>query len=264
MTTRPAPRLRAPAAGWRWAVLGALLGGALALALFAPARWLGAALADWSEGRLLLLDPRGTVWNGTAGLAFAGGAEPVALPGAVLWRLRPGWRGVMATLDVPCCAAQPLQLHVQPQGGGGVQIDWRDGRSQWPATLLRGLGAPWNTLKLEGTLSLTTQDLSMRWDGRALALAGQATLDATDISSSLSTLRPMGSYRLALAGGAAPSVLLSTLSGSLELTGSGLWNGRALRFNGEAAAAAGREDALANLLNIIGRRDNARSIITLG
>ncbi len=267
MVTRPAPRLRAPAPGWRSAVLGALLGGALALALFAPARWLGAALAGWSGGRLLLVDPRGTVWNGTAGVAFAsgaGGAEPVSLPGAVLWRLRPGWRGVTATLDVPCCAPQPLQLHVQPQGGGGVQLDWRDGRSQWPATLLRGLGAPWNTLKLEGTLALATQGLSMRWDGRALALAGQATLDATDISSSLSTLRPMGSYRLALAGGTVPSVLLSTLSGSLELTGSGLWNGRALRFNGEASAAAGREDALANLLNIIGRRDSARSIITLG
>ncbi|MCY1531269.1 hypothetical protein D9M68_664890 [compost metagenome] len=43
-----------------------------------------------------------------------------------------------------------------------------------------------------------------------------------------------------------------------------LWSGTALRFNGEASAAPGREDALSNLLNIIGRRDGARSIITLG
>ncbi|RYY92801.1 MAG: type II secretion system protein N, partial [Comamonadaceae bacterium] len=42
------------------------------------------------------------------------------------------------------------------------------------------------------------------------------------------------------------------------------WNGRALRFDGEASAAPGREDALSNLLNIIGRRDGARSLITLG
>ncbi|MFS2054996.1 type II secretion system protein N, partial [Variovorax sp. CT11-76] len=145
-----------------------------------------------------------------------------------------------------------------------VQIDWGDGRSRWPATMLSGLGAPWNTLKLEGTLDLSTRAFSLRTDGPVLRIAGQATLDATDVSSSLSTLRPMGSYRLALEGGNRPSLLLSTRQGSLELNGSGSWNGTAFRFNGEASAAPGSEDALSNLLNIIGRRDNARSIITLG
>ena len=37
-----------------------------------------------------------------------------------------------------------------------------------------------------------------------------------------------------------------------------------MRFDGEASAAPGREDALSNLLNIIGRRQGARSLITLG
>ena len=99
---------------------------------------------------------------------------------------------------------------------------------------------------------------------RKLALAGRATLDATDISSSLSTLRPMGSYRITLEGGPAPTLLLTTREGSLQLSGSGRWNGTALRFDGEASAAPGREDALSNLLNIIGRREGARSLITLG
>ena len=35
-------------------------------------------------------------------------------------------------------------------------------------------------------------------------------------------------------------------------------------FTGEATAAPGREAALANLLNIIGRRNGARSVITVG
>jgi general secretion pathway protein N len=145
-----------------------------------------------------------------------------------------------------------------------MQLDWQDGRSRWPATMLTGLGAPWNTLKLEGALDLSTKAFAMQWDGPVLRIAGQATLDATDVSSSLSTLRPMGSYRLTLEGGNRPTLLLSTREGSLQLNGSGSWNGTAFRFNGEASAAPGREDALSNLLNIIGRRDNARSIITLG
>jgi general secretion pathway protein N len=85
-----------------------------------------------------------------------------------------------------------------------------------------------------------------------------------DISTALSTLKPLGSYRLTMEGGTRPTLLLATQEGSLELSGSGQWNGRALRFDGEARAAPGREDALSNLLNIIGRRDGARSLITLG
>jgi general secretion pathway protein N len=108
------------------------------------------------------------------------------------------------------------------------------------------------------------QDFVLRWSGPKLMLAGRATLDATDLSSSLSTLKPMGSYRLALEGGPAPTLLLTTREGSLQLSGSGRWSGTSLRFDGEASAAPGREDVLSNLLNIIGRRDGARSLITLG
>jgi general secretion pathway protein N len=111
---------------------------------------------------------------------------------------------------------------------------------------------------------VSMQAFQMQFSGSQLRMTGRATLDATDISSSLSTLRPMGSYRITLEGGPSPTLLLTTREGSLQLNGSGRWNGRALRFDGEASAAPGREDALSNLLNIIGRREGARSIITLG
>jgi len=262
-TEGAAPR---PGNGWRWALVGALLGSIVALVLYAPARWLATGLSSATQGRLLLINPRGTVWNGSSGVVFSSGAVgavAVSLPGALHWQLRPDWRGVTAVLDLPCCAAQPLGFKASLLGDG-LRLDWRDGQSRWPATLLAGLGAPWNTLKLDGMLDLSTQALTLDFSRAALAMGGHATLDATDLSSSLSTLRPMGSYRIALVGGPTPSILLSTRTGSLELNGSGSWNGRALRFNGEAIAAPGREDALSNLLNIIGRRDNARSIITLG
>ena len=52
----------APVTRRRWAVAGALIGALLALVLFAPARWLGAALDRWSGGHLQLV-------NGQVGLA---------------------------------------------------------------------------------------------------------------------------------------------------------------------------------------------------
>jgi general secretion pathway protein N len=57
---------------------------------------------------------------------------------------------------------------------------------------------------------------------------------------------------------------LETLEGSLQLSGSGQWVGERLHFRGEATAAPDREAALANLLNIIGRRSGARSLISIG
>jgi general secretion pathway protein N len=139
-----------------------------------------------------------------------------------------------------------------------------DSLSQWPAQWLTGLGTPWNTVQAEGQLNLSTQGLVLEWAFGHLLIAGRAQLDATQISSRLSTLKPMGSYRFTLLGGATTSLTLETLEGSLQLSGSGQWVGAKLRFEGLASAAPERLDALSNLLNIIGRRDGARAIIKVG
>jgi general secretion pathway protein N len=136
--------------------------------------------------------------------------------------------------------------------------------SRWPSALLAGLGTPWNTLQLQGSLALTSQQLELQWQSSGWRLAGRAQLDAQQMSSSLSTLKPMGSYRLVLQGGPEPTLQLTTLEGSLQLSGSGRWLQGGLRFEGEASAAHERAEALANLLNIIGRRDGTRSIIKVG
>jgi general secretion pathway protein N len=49
----------------------------------------------------------------------------------------------------------------------------------------------------------------------------------------------------------------------LQLSGQGEWAPR-LRFRGQASATPEAEAALANLLNIIGRRQGAVSLISIG
>lgn len=94
-------------------------------------------------------------------------------------------------------------------------------------------------------------------------MVGYAQLDADNMSTSLSTLKPIGSYRFTLQGGQSPYLQLTTLEGSLQLQGSGRWVNHQLQFTGEASALPDRADALANLLNIIGRREGARVIIKI-
>jgi general secretion pathway protein N len=262
---RAAPSL-APRAPWAWAFTGVAVGLLLASLLFAPARWLTGPLERASGGRLLLGDARGTVWKGSAQLTLSGGAgstDAVALPTRVDWQLGPRWDGLRAQGASACCTSAPVELRVLPRWGG-AQVRIGNSQSQWPAALLVGLGTPWNTLQFDGQLHLATDGLSVEWVQGRLAIAGRAELTAQRLSSRLSTLRPMGSYRITILGGDTPTLQLATLDGSLQLAGSGQWVGSRLRFSGTASAAPESEGALSNLLNIIGRRNGPRSIITIG
>lgn len=251
---------------WRWACLGAAIGLLGSLVFFAPAVWLAAVLSGATGGQIQLVETRGTVWTGSARLLLSGGAgsrDSAALPGRIDWQLRPGWLALNLQVFAACCTTEPLRARLA-QRWGRTSLQLADGTSRWPAALLAGLGTPWNTIQAEGTLQLASNSLSVEWFEGRLALSGQLELQALALSSRLSTLRPMGSYRMTLAGGSSPTLELATMEGSLQLSGRGNWVGSRLRFKGVASARPENEASLANLLNIIGRRNGARSIITLG
>lgn len=251
---------------WRWALAGALLGLALSTVLFAPARWLSSLVQKASGGQVLLMESRGTVWAGSARVTLTGGVgsqEAAMLPGRLAWTFAPALAGGNLQLNADCCMQQAWAIQLQPRWNG-LLLRVSDAQSQWPAKLLAGLGTPWNTIQPQGTLHLSTQGLTLAWAAGRLLLTGAAELDAMNLSSHLSTLRPMGSYRFSLKGGTPVTLALTTLQGSLQISGSGQWVGGQLRFNGEASALPQHQAALDNLLNLIGRRNGARSIIKMG
>jgi len=258
----------------RWAVAGALIGIVAALVAFAPAAWLAAALAGATDGRLLLADARGSVWSGSAVPVLTGGPgsrDASRLPGRLHWTLAADGSALLLAARHACCIDGTLRLRLRPgwqrlrvellAPPGGAPL------GHWPAAWLAGLGTPWNTLQPSGTLQVASPGLMLesvqgrwRFDGRLeLLLQGMA--------SRVSTLDTLGDYRLVLAGEAdGPATLrLDTQRGALILSGSGQWAaGTPLRFQGEARAAPGAEAVLSNLLNIIGRRQGERSLITIG
>lgn len=249
---------------WGWALLGALLGALCVTLWFAPARWLASAVQRVSGGQVELAYSAGRVWQGSAQLQVTGGAgsrDRMALPGRVHWQLRPGLRGVDWVLRADCCTpGDPLRVQVQPRWGG-ADVRLADGQSLWPAALLTGLGTPFNTLQVQGELALQTQGLSLSVRSGRVQLQGQARLEARQLSSRLSSVQPLGSYALTLAGGSAVEVQLQTLEGALQLSGTGQWVGQRLRFQGEASADAEHMDALANLLNLLGQRRGDKAIM---
>ena len=262
---------------WSWALVGAVLGAAWALLVHLPAQWLAQVVSQATQQQVQIQEAQGSVWQGSGKLVLTGGQgsrDALALPGRIQWHTALAFHGFqwpqfVFNLNAACCMTQRAQLSLQVAERLGVwQLQVNDHRSQWPAHLLSGLGAPWNTLQPEGNLVLETKQLQVQFQTAKTWLQGGLTLTAENMSSKLSTLQPMGTYQIQLGGSASPqlmpSLTLSTQSGSLLLSGQGQWQGSKLQFRGEASAVPEHAEALSNLLNIIGRRQGARSLLSLG
>lgn len=264
------------------ALYGALLGALMAAVLTAPATWLGAMIAGMTDGRVQWRDASGTVWNGQATLTLGAGPgslTQLALPQRLTWRLRPGIGpggnpGLTLNLQHPLLMPQPIQVRAHT-GWKSASFSVQKGsddptgpmRFQAPAAWLAGLGAPWNTLQPSGQVVLQLERLE--WSKQAASppsLDIALTVQLLNIASRVSTLPVLGHYNIEMHGGPAVLIQLATRPGSaLLLEGQGQWRpGEQVGFRGQASAAEGREEALSNLLNIIGRREGARSLIAIG
>jgi general secretion pathway protein N len=255
----------------RWALFGILLGMLVALVAYAPASWLASAVASASGQRVLLADARGTIWSGSAIAVLTGGPgsrDASSLPGRLEWSLRPRGLGLELRARHACCLNDTVSVHLKPGlGRMSITVEPKPGWiGQWPGAFLGGLGTPWNTLQLGGSLRLMSSGLKLDWVQGRWIVEGQADIDMLQASSRVSTLEPLGSYRFSLVGSAGTSQLrLATLEGALQLNGEGTAGPNGVRFRGEARAATEADEAaLNNLLNIIGRRNGAVSVISIG
>ncbi|MDR2836985.1 MAG: type II secretion system protein N [Azonexus sp.] len=261
-----------------WSLAGMVAMALTALA-FLPAAWLAPLVERETGGRLTLGDAEGTVWRGSALIGgkvekTADGGEAVTplLPGRFVWRLSPlillgqvdlelanpdalGESGELGELG------QPLKLR-----GNWRQFALDAAALRLPGERLASLGAPLNTIQPAGRLLLAWGPLQFTRLEEGWRINGSMNLRIDDLASRLSPIKPLGSYRLALAwqGEEAP-LTLTTAQGPLLLNGNGVWANGRLRFSGAAAAAAGQEEGLANLLNLLGqpRREGDKNVIGL-
>lgn len=275
--------MRLRASGRFLALAGALAGAVIALLAWAPAAWLAAAVGAATEQRFLLTDARGTVWSGSAVPVLTGGVgsrDASALPGRLRWTLALEGAALALRARHACCINGELLLLIRP-GWARLRIELPPAQGaigQWPAAWLAGLGTPWNTVQPAGSLQLSSPGLALESVNGRWRFEGRAVLGLNAMSSRLSTLDVLGSYTLVLAGALGPvgaaaagsagdagaTLRLATTQGPLQLLGDGQWVASRLRFTGQAMAAPGSEAVLNNLLNIIGRRQGAGSVISIG
>jgi general secretion pathway protein N len=246
--------------------LASVLATALAMA---PAQWVASAIAQATGDRVLLAEAAGSVWNGRAFVVLAPGRDSgsmrFSLPEPLSWQLSP-WRLLSGSADLtlvhPSALSQPLQLQADLSG----RVRLAASTVRLPASVLAGLGAPFNTLRPGGIISLSWQRLDLH-EGR---LQGDLAGEWQFASSALTPVSPFGHYRLLATGGYPGTRLqLLTLSGPLELTGDGTIDATGgLRFNGRARPAPDIDPStraqLACLVLLLGRRDGDSAILSFG
>ena len=223
------------------------------IAVRAPAAWLG----DWlqSHTKVRLLDARGTVWHGSAFLGISDGRETTLIPGRIEWTLDDvGPRRIAARVSHPWLT-MPLALSLD---GNGMQIT--KGSARLPAGVLAGTGAPFNTLRPGGVLEMAWTDTEIR----GTSLKGEVQVDWRDAQSALSTVVPLGTYRLTVKGtGGVPAIDLRTLAGPLQMQGKGTVEGSRIRFNGIATAEPSMLGALNGLLGLLGVRSGDKVLLAI-
>jgi general secretion pathway protein N len=247
-------------------LLVALVLAAGLLMMRAPASWLDYAVSQATSGRLRLADSAGTVWSGQAKLVFAqGGGETsaltggVALPQAIHWNLE-----VLPLLTGRLLSEVRIEGMAQPVLLRG---DWRSitgsaGAFELPSVTFDQIGSPWNTVQPQGKLSV-------RWQPFSIArgkFTGQAEVELASVSSALSTVKPLGHYKIVIQGqGEKAQIAMNTVTGPLMLSGDGQWSANGgLRFLASAEASGEEKTRLQPLLGLIGRREGERTIIKIG
>lgn len=221
-----------------------------------PAAWLADLVR--AKSQLRLVDPQGTLWQGSALLAVSDGRRALLVPGRITWRASLGGSGFPGTtveLRHPAALA-PVRVHLT---WGKVEVE--AGRAAAPAAVLSALGAPFNTVRPGGALHVEWSSLRLERS----AAHGEARLEWRDAQSALSPVAPLGDFLVVVKlRGAAGDVSLSTLRGPLHMEGSGSLREGRLAFAGQAFAEEPMRAALLGLIGVLGKRSGDRARLQLG
>jgi len=235
-----------------------------------PVSWIGGVLANQSACRVILHQPTGTIWQGSAALAFSepnassgGCREPLSVTERFHWLSSCKLSSLSCTTELQFAALEQTQL-----------INWSLTKTQimaneikLPANILEGLGNPWSTLRPRGELGARWTDINLVNFGGSesgnTSASGVIRIIISRLTSPISPVKPLGGYEIAAnIADTGMNWTLSTTSGPLLLKGQGEFSnkgssagGKGMQFSGEASASPESQESLIGLLSLLGKKE---------
>lgn len=214
-----------------------------------PAAWFAWGLNRYTGGTLRIDPITGSLWHGSGRLVIY---YPQTVPhdlGATEWRINPLW-----------LFTGRVQLSLQTSGEdrkikttfriSGNSFLLKDTEAVLPAAFVAQIYAPLSLIGPQGKVRISAPELIIA-PGK---MEGTAALEWLSAGSSLSSVQPLGDYRLDITGADKNANLkLTTLHGDLEFMGQGQWQPQTgeVQING-SALPRNRAGELESLLNMIG------------
>lgn len=239
-----------------------------------PVSWIGGSLASQTACRVMLQQPVGTIWQGSAALAFS---EPNATEGgcrdpmSVTERFH--WSTSCKLFSLTCNTDIQFAALEQPQSilWGLSKTQIASNEIKLPANILEGLGNPWSTLRPRGELGARWTDIQLGGfeglggtngilGGANSPSSGVIRIIISNLTSPISPVKPLGGYEIsANIADAGMNWTLSTTSGPLLLKGQGEFSNkgsnRGMHFSGEANASPESKESLIGLLSLLGKKE---------
>jgi len=221
---------------------------------YMPVRFFTAQIAENTGCKMILNQPSGSIWRGSASLGFSepsgGNAKTCNPPYAMTERF--SWNSHCSILHQQCTfqvehdhLGKPLQIVLRTSS-----ITIESNNIELPGNLLEVFGSPWNSLHPRGKLKLQWSDIAL-----GKLMSGHAEFQLNDMSSAISPIKPLGSYALKFQIENDFKFELFTLKGPLILNGQGQFQDNRLSFAGDASASPDSLPSLIGLLSIIGNRN---------
>lgn len=219
-----------------------------------PAAWFAWGLNRYTQG-IVRLDPvAGSLWGGEGKLVIH---YPQAVPhdfGQTAWSINPLWL-LAGRVQVSLRTNIPDKQIVATLRLTGSSVILKDVDAVVTAAFIAQLYSPMSLISPQGKIRLNTSELVLDRGN----IQGTALLEWMGAGSSLSTVQPLGNYRLEITGaGESANFKLSTQQGILQLKGNGEWRqaDKHIKFTGEANAQS-HEKELEALLQMIGNNVGA-------
>lgn len=184
-----------------------------------PASWFAWGLNKFSRGAVRLDPIAGSLWRGNGRLVIY---YPQTTPhdlGNVRWNVNPIWlfTGQMQTSWQADAPDMHINTTLRISPGKVTLLDTDAG---FPAQSVDEFYPPAALISPQGTVQFHIPGFAIGRDG----ITGSADVQWQNAGSSLTTIQPLGDYRLEIIGaGKSVDLKLSTLRGALELSGQGQW-----------------------------------------
>jgi general secretion pathway protein N len=223
-----------------------------------PASYVAAQVTAAMSGRLELADAQGTFWNGSAKASvFPTRGGPTI--DRIEWRFAP--LRLFAGEVAFATRFSAARFHGSLDAGRSfAQWRARDAKIEGDASVLAAWIPILATWRPTGNIAVDAPSIVIEGQG----VRGAATAEWRDASTSLSDVRPLGTYRANWSANDGPGkIAVTTLKGPLRVSGQGTTT-PSLRFifSGEARADPESAKALEPLLDLMGPRrpDGARAL----